>query len=557
MIDMAAAPAPPQAPAVRATAAPRHSAAKSKVRRLAPPISYSSSKLSHHRPMTHNRMVRGRMAQSDMAHRPTTESGAAQREQYAAVSESPFSRVSDKPLSTFSIDVDTASYSNVRRFLKGNQLPPHGAVRVEELINYFPFDYSVPQGDTPFSVTVELSDAPWNTQHQLLHIGIQGKRMQAQDLPTRNLVFLLDVSGSMRAQNKLPLLKRSLATLTETLREQDQVAIVVYAGSSGLVLPATSGDQQARIVEALDRLQAGGGTNGASGIALAYEVAGKMITPGSSTRVILATDGDFNLGMTSDSALYDLIKAKRSSGIFLSVLGLGMGNYQDTTLEMLADKGNGNYAYLDSLSEARKVLVREGGATLTTLAKDVKLQIEFNPSLVSAYRLIGYENRRLSARDFNDDKKDAGELGAGHSVTALYEIIGTGTPIPGATVDALKYQTPHHATALHKGELAQLKLRYKHPQGNSSRLLTHAIGNNQRAFSETSDTFRFSAAVAAFGMSLNQSKFKGSASFSLAKQLGQGALGSDPHGYRREFVSLVDLANGLASGLERKKLGRQ
>jgi Ca-activated chloride channel homolog len=466
-------------------------------------------------------------------------------EAYAAVEETGFVDARTDPLSTFSIDVDTASYSNVRRFLNQGKLPPAGAVRIEELINYFPFAYAEPTGDAPFSVTTEVSVAPWNPAHRLLHVGLQGKRLQSGPSPARNLVFLLDVSGSMESPDKLPLLARSLATLAETLTERDHVAIVVYAGASGLVLPPTAGDQRAQILAALDRLSAGGSTNGADGIELAYAVAESMARPDSINRVILATDGDFNVGVTSQSELLALIEAKRQTGVFLSVLGFGMGNYKDSTLELLADKGNGNYAYIDSLAEARKVLVAESGGTLWTLAKDVKLQLEFNPAQVGAYRLIGYENRRLAARDFNDDGKDAGELGAGHSVTALYELVPPGVPIDTGSVDALRYQSPPRALGSPTTELCTLKLRYKEPRATQSRLLEQRVGDSVLPLLQTSPAFRFSAAVAIFGMTLRQSQARGASSFALARELADGALESDPHGYRREFLSLVETARGL------------
>jgi Ca-activated chloride channel family protein len=467
-------------------------------------------------------------------------------EAYAALEETGFVDARTEPLSTFSIDVDTASYSNVRRFLNQGQLPPAGAVRIEELINYFPFAYAEPTGNAPFSVTTEVSIAPWNPAHRLLHVGLQGKRMQRGASPAKNLVFLLDVSGSMESPDKLPLLARSLATLAETLTERDHVAIVVYAGASGLVLPPTAGDQRAQILAALDRLSAGGSTNGAEGIELAYAVAESMARPDSINRVILATDGDFNVGVTSQSELLGLIEAKRQTGVFLSVLGFGMGNYKDSTLELLADKGNGNYAYIDSLAEARKVLVAESGGTLWTLAQDVKLQIELNPAEVSAYRLIGYENRRLAARDFNDDGKDAGELGAGHSVTALYELVPPGVPIDTGSIDALRYQSLPRVLDGSATELCTLKLRYKEPQATQSQLLEQRVGGSVLPLSQTSPSFRFSAAVAIFGMTLRQSQARGSSSFALARELADGALESDPHGYRREFLSLVETARGLA-----------
>jgi Ca-activated chloride channel family protein len=466
-------------------------------------------------------------------------------EAYDATQDTPFVAAKDTPLSTFSIDVDTASYSNVRRFLSQGQLPPSGAVRVEELVNYFSYAYPEPTGEVPFSVTTEISQAPWNPQHKLLLVGMQGKHVDARQLPARNLVFLLDVSGSMNEPNKLPLLKRSLSTLASNLGERDQVAIVVYAGASGVVLPPTSGARQSLIREALDRLEAGGSTNGGEGIELAYSLAQQMARPGSMTRVVLATDGDFNVGVTNQSDLFQLIEDKRKSGVFLSVLGFGMGNYKDSTLELLADKGNGNYAYIDTLAEARKVLVAQAGATLSTLAKDVKLQLEFNPAKVGAYRLIGYENRRLAARDFNDDAKDAGELGAGHSVTALYEIVPPGVAVDSGQVDALRYQAPAQPVPGHGSELCSLKLRYKEPTSEKSKLVEQVVQDTDSQLSATTPSFRFGAAVAVFGMTLRESPARGNSSFGLARQLAEGALGTDSEGYRHEFLSLVDTARGL------------
>lgn len=482
---------------------------------------------------------------------PFVEPPSGSGEEYRVTPESPFVSVRQSPLSTFSIDVDTASYSNVRRFLTLGRRPPVGAVRLEELINYFPYDYPEPPASVPFSVNVEVSAAPWNPKHQLLHVGLQGRRMATHQLPPRNLVFLLDVSGSMRSHDKLPLLKRSLATLAETLGERDQVAIVVYAGASGLVLPPTRGSEHAQILSALDRLSAGGSTNGGAGIELAYQVASRLAEPEATTRVILATDGDFNVGAKSRQALHGLIERKRASGVFLSVLGFGMGNLKDANLELLADKGNGNYAYVDTLAEARKVLVHEGGATLNTLAKDVKLQLEFNPAHVAAYRLIGYDNRRLAARDFSDDTKDAGELGAGHSVTALYELVPPGAAMEVGGVEGLRYQAPAEppakvmAAPRHPGELATLKLRYKPPHASTSQLLTSAVSAASTPSGRTSDAFRFSAAVAAFGMTLAESPWRASANLQLARELAQGARGEDLHGYRREFLGLIDRAATL------------
>jgi Ca-activated chloride channel family protein len=470
-------------------------------------------------------------------------------EGYAAVEEGRFLRTRDNPLSTFSIDVDTASYSNVRRFLDQGSLPPAGAVRIEELVNYFPFDYPAPTGDAPVSVSMELSQAPWNEAHRLLRVGVQAKRVDTAQLPAQNLVFLLDVSGSMAQPNKLPLLKRSLATLVETLREKDHVAIAVYAGASGLVLSPTSGADKAKILSALDLLDAGGSTNGGEGIELAYSVAERMAKPGAINRVILATDGDFNVGVSSQSELVRLIEHKRRSGVFLSVLGFGMGNYKDSTLELLADKGNGNYAYIDSLAEAKKVLVAQAGGTLLTLAKDVKIQIELNPAKVGAYRLIGYDNRRLAAEDFNDDAKDAGEMGAGHSVTALYELVPPGVELARSKVDPLKYQAVSATAADHGDELATFKLRYKAPGSERSELVQQTILDRARPLAEASESFRFAAAVATFGMALRGSADRGSASFGLARDLARGALGADAQGYRRELVGLVERADALQRGV--------
>ena len=469
--------------------------------------------------------------------------GRFNTETYDRIHENPFLAAAKTPLSTFSIDVDTASYSNMRRFLNQGQLPPRGAVRIEELINYFSYAYPQPKGAVPFSTISEVSTCPWNPAHRLVHIGLQGRRIAKKQMPPRNLVFLLDVSGSMSDANKLPLLKAALRLLVSQLTEQDRVAVVVYAGSSGLVLPSTTGDNKEKILSALGRLQSGGSTNGGAGIQLAYKVARQHFRQGGINRVILATDGDFNVGNTSQSGLVRLIEKERNSGVFLTVLGFGMGNYKDSTMEKLADKGNGNYAYVDSLNEARKVLVNEAGATLVTIAKDVKIQVEFNPSRVSAYRLIGYENRMLRARDFNDDKKDAGEIGAGHSVTALYEVVPVGLKAPQAgTVDPLKYQQRSASAASASGELLTLKLRYKKPDSDRSKLLSTVLKDGQTS---ASHSLRFSSAVAAFGMLLRDSKHKGQASFAMVKKLAGQSLGQDPHGYRAEFLKLVDRAAEL------------
>jgi Ca-activated chloride channel homolog len=418
---------------------------------------------------------------------PGRYAGPFNTEAYDHIDENGFRRVANDPLSTFSIDVDTASYANVRRFLSGGTLPPAGAVRTEELINYFRFDYPQPRGSAPFSVTTELAECPWNPQHHLALVGIQGREILGKEPAPRNLVFLLDVSGSMTPPDKLPLVRNAMRMLVDILTPRDRVAIVVYAGASGLVLPSTSGDRKQQIHDAIARLEAGGSTNGAAGIRLAYQIARQNMIRGGVNRVVLATDGDFNVGVTSQDELVRLIEHERADGIFLSVLGVGTGNLKDSTMEKLADKGNGNYAYLDSLHEARKVLVREAGATLTTIAKDVKIQIEFNPKAVAAYRLIGYENRVLRNEDFNDDRKDAGEIGAGHSVTALYEIVPAGPDIdvvdaPG--VDPLRYQMRADLpSAVNAGELATVKVRFKAPDGDVSRLISMALRNRVRAMS--------------------------------------------------------------------------
>jgi len=477
---------------------------------------------------------------------PGEEPPALNTEAYDRIYENPFLAVTDNPLSTFSIDVDTASYSNVRRFLGLDQRPPRGAVRIEELINYFSYDYPEPEGDAPFSVAGEVSTCPWSEESRLVHIGLKGRSIQQERMPPRNLVFLLDVSGSMGCPNKLPLLKSAMRLLVEQLGEQDHVSMVVYAGASGLVLPPTSGDQGRQILEALDRLEAGGSTNGGAGIELAYKVARQHFRPDGINRVILATDGDFNVGTTSQGGLIRLIEKERESGVFLTVLGFGMGNLKDSTMEKLADKGNGNYAYIDTLNEARKVLVIEGGSTLVTIAKDVKLQIEFNPTFVKAYRLIGYENRMLRAEDFNDDRKDAGEIGAGHTVTALYEIVPVGSrrELPG--VDQLRYQARREPTAdARSDELLTIKLRYKQPDSDTSQLIAGTILDRHEDIRRSSDNHRLAAAVAAFGMLLRDSEHKGQASFEMVRSLAESARGSDPHGYRAEFIELVHKAEKL------------
>ena len=465
---------------------------------------------------------------------------------YAEISENRFRRVIEHPLSTFSADVDTAAYANVRRFLNEGRLPPPDAVRIEELVNYFKYDYAAPSNGAPVAVTTELAPAPWNPKHRLALVGLRSTPIDEDRIPPRNLTFLLDVSGSMMPQNRLPLVKTAMRMLVDTLRAEDRVAIVVYASGTGVVLQPTSGDRKAVINAAIADLRAGGSTNGAGGIELAYNLASEHFAKGGINRVILATDGDFNVGITSHEALTRLIEEKRERGIFLSVLGVGDNNLQDSTMEMLADKGNGNYSYLDSLQEARRVLIAEAGSTLVTVAKDVKLQVEFNPNLVSAYRLIGYENRLLNKEDFNNDRKDAGEMGAGHVVTALYEIVPAGEPVPSGAVDPLKYQQPVEppvpTIATNSTELMNIKVRYKAPDGDASQLLEFPV---REAGTKMTSNLGFAAAVAQFGMLLRRSDFRGEATWQSTAALARDHRGSDPDGYRAEFIRLVDLASAL------------
>ncbi len=470
-------------------------------------------------------------------------------EEYDEITENPFLKVTDNPLSTFSIDVDAASYSNIRRFLNSGELPPAGAVRIEEMVNYFHYDYPQPTGNDPFSVNTEISDCPWNKDHKLVLIGLQGKKIPTEDLPATNLVFLIDVSGSMMDENKLPLVKASMKLLVDQLREQDKVALVVYAGNAGLVLPSTNGAEKIKIKDAIDNLEAGGSTAGGAGIQLAYKTARENFVKGGNNRVILCTDGDFNVGSSSDDELERMIEEERKSGVFLTVLGYGMGNYKDSKMQKMADKGNGNHAYIDGLNEAKKVLVNEFGGTLFTIAKDVKLQIEFNPAKVQGYRLIGYENRLLNKEDFNDDKKDAGELGSGHTVTALYEVIPVGVKDSFLKkVDDLKYQK--NKTALNKtsdnGEIMNIKLRYKQPDGDVSKLIEHPVFDTQLSLAATSNNFRFAASVAEFGMLLRNSEYKSNSSFSNVVALAKNSKSDDEEGYRAEFIKLVTNAQSLA-----------
>ncbi len=462
-------------------------------------------------------------------------------EGYSPIDENPFLRPASNPLSTFSIDVDTASYSNVRRMITEGTTPPKDAVRLEEFINYFPYNYAKPQGDQPFSVNTGVTAAPWNPQHKLVRIGLQGQQLATP--PPSNLVFLLDVSGSMNAPNKLPLLKQSVCLLVQQLSAQDKVSIVVYAGNAGLVLPPTSGDQKQKIMAAIDQIEAGGSTAGGEGIELAYKQAQSAFLKDGNNRVILATDGDFNVGPSSDGELVRMIEAKRDRGIFLTVLGFGTGNYKDSKMEQLADKGNGNYAYIDTIGEAKKVLGEDLRGTLFTIAKDVKIQVEFNPAKVQAYRLIGYENRALRDQDFNDDRKDAGEIGAGHRVTALYEIVPTGVndvKIP--AIDPLKYQKVDPAVNAASGiasdsdELMQVKLRYKAPNSDTSQLIAKAIVDR---VSDADPDTQFASSVALFGMILRDSEYKGQAGIPDVLRLATAGQADDRNGYRSEFMRIV------------------
>ncbi|MCH7676783.1 VWA domain-containing protein [candidate division KSB1 bacterium] len=468
-------------------------------------------------------------------------------EEYSKINDNVFLSPGTNPLSTFSIDVDAASYANVRRFLNSGQLPYKDAVRIEELVNYFNYDYEDPKGEHPFSVTTEVSQAPWNPDHKLVHIGLQGKKLDYEDMRPSNLVFLVDVSGSMKSPNKLSLLKSAFKLLVKNLDDRDRIAIVAYAGAAGLVLPSTPAKERSTILSALDKLEAGGSTAGGAGIKLAYKVAKENLIEDGNNRVILATDGDFNVGVSSTSELVRTIEEKRNDGIFLTICGFGMGNYKDGRMESISNAGNGNYFYIDNILEANKVFVKEMRATLFTIAKDVKIQIEFNPAKVQAYRLIGYENRMLKSEDFNDDKKDAGELGAGHTVTALYEIIPVGVKSDFIkSVDELKYQKGEVTNQASSDELMTVKLRYKKPKEDKSRLLSIVIKDKTVKLAESSDNFKFASAVAEFGMLLRDSEFKSQASYENVIELANTAKGKDTEGYRAEFVQLVKKASLLA-----------
>ncbi|WP_338083392.1 VWA domain-containing protein [Flavobacterium azizsancarii] len=463
-------------------------------------------------------------------------------ESYVGLEENPFESPQKSPLSTFSIDVDNASYTNIRRFINEGQKVPKDAVRVEEMVNFFKYNYPQPVGQHPFSINTELSDAPWNKNSQLLRIGLQGKNIPMTNLPASNLVFLIDVSGSMSEQNKLPLLKESMKILVKELRAQDKVSIVVYAGSAGVVLEPTSGDRKEEILDAFNNLSAGGSTAGGEGIELAYKLAQQNFIKEGNNRVVIATDGDFNVGASSDADMEKLIEDKRKSGVFLTVLGYGMGNYKDSKMEVLADKGNGNYAYIDNIQEANRFLGKEFKGSMFAIAKDVKIQIEFNPKHVQAYRLIGYENRKLKPEDFKNDAIDAGELGSGHTVTALYEIIPTGVESSYVPSD-LKYTKVKKDDSNYSDELATIKFRYKKPDGDTSIEMVNTIENKKVILDKSSSDFKFTTAVAWFGLKLRDSKFISNSSSSDIKNLAKSGMSNDEDGYKAEFVRLVEAVN--------------
>jgi Ca-activated chloride channel family protein len=480
-------------------------------------------------------------------------------EHYEGINENKFFDPIQEPLSTFSVDVDRASYTNIRRFINNGTLPPVDAVRIEEMINYFAYDYDEPKGDHSFAIHHEVATCPWNKQHYLMKVALQGKRMKKDKLPPSNLVFLLDVSGSMNASNKLPLLKSALKLLVNELREEDKVSIVVYAGAAGVVLEPTSGRDKNKIIEALDQLNAGGSTAGGAGLRLAYKLANKNLFKEGNNRIILATDGDFNVGVSSNNEMEKLIVSERDKGIFITVAGFGIGNYKDSKMEIIADKGNGNYFYIDNIQEAKKAMVEEFGGTLYTIAKDVKFQLEFNPQHIAGYRLIGYENRLLNKEDFNDDKKDAGEIGSGHTVTALYEIIPVAAEdikeyLPG--VDPLKYQPNkndvHVKKSVYSDELLTLKLRYKEPNGTKSKLIVKPVKNKIVSIKEAGVDFKFAASVAAWGMKLRDSDYIEDVSYEAIIEMAKKSKGNDEQGYRAEMVRLMESARLLSKGLVNK-----
>ena len=472
-----------------------------------------------------------------------TKNGNYQSEAYEEIKENQFEHVAFSPLSTFSIDVDKAAYSNIRRFINNGQTVPTDAVKIEEMINYFNYNYMQPTDEHPFSIQTEVASSPWNNQTKIVKIGLQGKNITTDKIPASNLVFLIDVSGSMSSYNKLPLLKSAFKLLAKQLRNKDKVSIVVYAGAAGVVLKPTSGDDKNKILEALNNLEAGGSTAGGEGIELAYKIAQKNFIKNGNNRVILATDGDFNVGESSNKAMEDLIVKKRKTGVFLTVLGFGMGNYKDSKLETLADKGNGNHAYIDTMQEAKRVLGTEFGGTLYTIAKDVKIQVEFNPKKVQAYRLIGYENRMLEDEDFKDDKKDAGELGSNHSVTALYEIIPIGVKSKYLkNMDALKYTGTKDNNDFND-ELLTVKFRYKKPTKKTSIEMVHIVKNTESIFEDASADFKFATSVAVFGMKLRNSKFAKTMNYNDIAIIARQAKGKDENGYRSEFIRLVEMTD--------------
>lgn len=475
-------------------------------------------------------------------------------DEYNKIEDNPFKSAQKEPLSTFSIDVDNASYSQIRYNIERGELPQKDVVRIEEMINYFDYEYKEPTGEHPFTINTELASCPWNPQNKLVHIGLQGKKLDYRNLKPSNLVFLIDVSGSMDEENRLPLVKKSMAILLNELSDRDKVSIVVYAGSEGLVLPATKASEKEKIMEALNNLQAGGSTAGGAGITLAYKVAEENLIKDGNNRIILCTDGDFNVGVSSTAELVRMVEEKRKLDIYLTICGFGMGNYKDGRLEEIAKNANGNYFYIDNLQEAQKVFSKEMRANMFTIAKDVKIQVEFNPKWVQAYRLIGYENRVMANQDFNDDKKDAGELGAGHTVTALYEIVPVGVKseyVP--KTDDLKYQQNQLSNQSQTNELMTVKLRYKPLKKEESVLITQVIEKNTQDWENASDNFRFSASVASFGMLLRDSPYKGKSNYEQVILMAKGAKGKDDNGYRSDFIQMVESARLLAEqGISRK-----
>lgn len=478
---------------------------------------------------------------------PEDEQDKFNTEEYDRIYENEFLSATQNPLSTFSIDVDNASYSNIRRFLQNNQLPPKDAVRIEEMINYFSYAYPKPKDDDPFALYTEVGKCPWNTKNYLVHIGIQGKTLEYDDLKPSNMVFLLDVSGSMSDDNKLGLVKKSMKMMLEQMDNRDKISIVVYAGAAGVVLPSTRADEKKTIIKALNKLEAGGSTAGGEGIELAYKIAKENLISEGNNRVILCTDGDFNIGTSSTGDLVRLIEEKRKDNIYLTICGYGMGNYKDDRMEQISNAGNGNYFYIDNIKEAEKVFVKELRANMFTIAKDVKIQVEFNPTQVQSYRLIGYENRILAKEDFNDDTKDAGELGAGHTVTAIYEVVPSGVETEVKKVDDLKYQETALSKSASSNEILTLKLRYKPIGSETSKLVSKVVENNLVSERKLSSDFKFSASVAAFGMLLRDSKFKGEADYSMVKELAQNIETLNADVYRQEYLGLVRSAELLSN----------